>query len=259
MVGDRRAEVAELFREYRRTGDRRVRNRIVEEHLNVPDYYVRRYSGRGVPRDDLRQVALLTMLRSIDRFDPDLGIEFGTFASRTIEGELKRYFRDRTWAVRPPRRAQELHLELRRAEEELTQRLGRSPTVAELADELDESVDHVLEALEAGVAHRASSLDQPSRDDGEDQAPRAERLVAATEPGFNRVDQRMLVVELVEQLPEREREIIALRFFEGMSQPEIAERIGVSQSYLSRLLRKTLLHLRELLDDDADLELELDD
>lgn len=258
MVGDHRAEVAELFREYRRTGDRRVRNRLVEEHLTVPDYYVRRYSGRGVPHDDLRQVALLTMLRSIDRFDPDLGIEFGTFASRTIEGELKRYFRDRTWAVKPPRRAQELHLELRRAEEELTQRLGRSPTVAELADELDESVDHVLEALEAGVAHRASSLDQPTRDDGDDQAPRSERLVASTEPGFDRVDQRMLVVELVEQLPEREREIIALRFFEGMSQPEIAERIGVSQSYLSRLLRKTLLHLRELLEDDVDLDLDLD-
>ena len=256
MVGDHRAEVAELFREYRRTGDRRVRNRLVEEHLTVPDYYVRRYSGRGVPHDDLRQVALLTMLRSIDRFDPDLGIEFGTFASRTIEGELKRYFRDRTWAVRPPRRAQELHLELRRAEEELTQRLGRSPTVAELADELDESVDHVLEALEAGAAHRASSLDQPARDDGDDPAPRAERLVAGDEPGYGRVDQRMLVVELVEQLPEREREIIALRFFEGMSQPEIAERIGVSQSYLSRLLRKTLLHLRELLEDDPDLALE---
>ena len=256
MVGERRAEVAELFREYRRTGDRTIRNRLVEQHLSVPDYYVRRYSGRGVPRDDLRQVALLTTLRSIDRFDPDLGIEFGTFASRTIEGELKRYFRDRTWAVKPPRRAQELHLELRRAEEELTQRLGRSPTVAELADELDESVDHVLEALEAGVAHRASSLDQPTRDDGDDQAPRSERLVASTEPGFDRVDQRMLVVELVEQLPEREREIIALRFFEGMSQPEIAERIGVSQSYLSRLLRKTLLHLRELLEDDVDLDLD---
>ena len=258
MVGERRAEVADLFREYCRTGDRAIRNRLVEEHLSVPDYYVRRYSGRGVPRDDLRQVALLTMLRSIDRFDPDLGIEFGTFASRTIEGELKRYFRDRTWAVKPPRRAQELHLELRRAEEELTQRLGRSPTVAELAHELDESVDHVLEALEAGVAHRASSLDQPTRDDGDDQAPRSERLVASTEPGFDRVDQRMLVVELVEQLPEREREIIALRFFEGMSQPEIAERIGVSQSYLSRLLRKTLLHLRELLEDDVDLDLDLD-
>lgn len=256
MVGERRAEVADLFREYRRTGDRAIRNRLVEEHLSVPDYYVRRYSGRGVERDDLRQVALLTMLRSIDRFDPDLGIEFGTFASRTIEGELKRYFRDRTWAVKPPRRAQELHLELRRAEEELTQRLGRSPTVAELAHELDESVDHVLEALEAGVAHRASSLDQPTRDDGDDQAPRSERLVASTEPGFDRVDQRMLVVELVEQLPEREREIIALRFFEGMSQPEIAERIGVSQSYLSRLLRKTLLHLRELLEDDVDLDLD---
>lgn len=244
-----RAEISAQFREYRQTGDRALRNRIVEAHIDLPDYFVRRYSGRGVPEADLRQTALLTMVRAVDRFDPDLGVEFSTFASRTIEGELKRYFRDRTWDVRPPRRAQELHLDLRRAEEELSQRLGRPPTVRELASHLDETVDHVLEAMEAGSAHRAASLDQPMVPGDEQSAPHAAAL-ADIDPGFGGVERRMVVVDLVQQLPEREREIIALRFFEGLSQDEIAERIGVSQSYLSRLLRKALLQLREALEDD---------
>ena len=249
VIDERRAEIAELFREYKRTGDRRLRNRLVEEPLDLPDYHVRRYSGRGVPADDLRQVALLTMLRAVDRFDPDLGVSFGTFASRTIDGELKRWFRDRTWAVKPPRRTQELHLELRQAGEDMTHRLGRPPTVQELADELDETVDHVLEALEAGVAHRAGSLDQPAFE-ADDRAPLADRVLATSDPGYDGVDRRMVVVELVQQLPERERDVVMMRFFENMTQPEIAARIGVSQSYLSRLLRKALLHLREALDDD---------
>src|SRR3954468_16509856 len=155
----------EQFVEYRRTGDRRLRNELVEQHRGSADYFVKRYARRGVPEDALRQVALLAIVHAVDRFDPDVGVAFSTFASRTIEGELKRYFRDRTWSVRPPRRAQELHLELRRADEDLTQRLGRSPTLTELAAEVGESEDHVLEALEAGVAHQATSLDQPQGDD----------------------------------------------------------------------------------------------
>jgi RNA polymerase sigma-B factor len=245
---ERPADLGELFREYRRTGSRRIRNQIVEAHLDIPDYYVRRFAGKGVAADDLRQTALLAMLRAVDRYDPDLGVEFSTFAGRTIDGELKRYFRDRTWAVRPPRRTQELHLHLRRAGEELTHELGRAPTVRELADAVDETVDHVLEALEAGVAHRANSLDQPAGDD-DGQAP-AERLLVSDDVGYERIDRRLVVGELLDLLDDREREIIALRFFEGMSQPEIAERIGVSQSYLSRLLRKALLRLRDVLPED---------
>ena len=249
-----RSSTAALFAEYRATGDRRVRNQIVELYRDVAEYYVKRYSRRGVPADDLRQVSLLTILRAVDRFDPEQGVEFSTFASRTVDGELKRYFRDRTWTVRPPRRAQELHLALRKTDEELTQRLGRSPTVAELARELDESVDHVLEALEAGVAHQATSIDQSPVGEESDAARRSERMLAKNEVGFSHVDRRMIIAELLEGLPERDRQVIEMRFFQNRTQEEIATEIGVSQSYLSRILRRVLLDLREQLGDDWDSE-----
>jgi RNA polymerase sigma-B factor len=239
---DRAAEIA-LFVEYRATGDRRLRNQLVEEHRQLADYFVKRYSRRGVAADDLRQLALMAIIHAVERFDPGVGVAFSTFASRTIEGELKRYFRDRTWSVRPPRRAQELHLELRRADEDLAQQLGRSPTVGELASLLGVSEDHVLEALEAGVAHQAASLDQaPSQDN--DGATRGDRVLATSDAGFGQVDRQIIVRALMEGLPERERTIVYMRFFENMSQPEIAEQVGVSQSYLSRILRKALLDLR---------------
>jgi RNA polymerase sigma-B factor len=241
-------DVANRFRAYRRTGDRVMRNALVEEHLGLADFYVKRYGGRGVASDDLRQVAFLAIVRAVERFDPEYGIEFSTFASRTIEGELKRYFRDRTWSVRPPRRAQELHLEVRRAEEDLHQRLGRSPTVAELADEVGETVDHVLEALEAGVAHSAASLDQPDPSDETSPGPIAQRTLAQLEVGFGTVESRMVIERLLEKLPERERIVIEMRFFRNMTQPEIADEIGVSQSYLSRILRKALVELRNQLE-----------
>jgi RNA polymerase sigma-B factor len=245
-----RSQTGALFAEYRATGDRRVRNQIVELYRDVAEYYVKRYSRRGVPADDLRQVSLLTILRAVDRFDPEHGVEFSTFASRTVDGELKRYFRDRTWTVRPPRRSQELHLVLRKTDEELTQRLGRSPTVAELARELDESVDHVLEAMEAGVAHQATSIDQSPVGDDADTSRRSERMLAQGETGFAQVDRKVVLEQLLEGLPERDRQVIQMRFFENRTQEEIASEIGVSQSYLSRILRRVLLDLREQLGDD---------
>jgi len=250
----RKVRAADLFEEYRRTGDRRIRNELVELHRDVAEYYVMRFARRGVSVEDLRQVALLTILRAVDRFDPVHGVEFSTFASRTIEGELKRYFRDRTWTVRPPRRAQELHLSLRRAEDDLAQKLGRSPTVAELATELDESVDHVLEAMEAGVAHQGTSLDQPSPgSDERDGAVLADRVLSTADPGFGHVDRRLVIGELLETLDERDRLVIELRFFQNCTQEEIAARIGVSQSYLSRILRRVLLDLRERLGEEWDV------
>lgn len=244
---DRSVEMAP-FVAYRETGDRRLRNQLVEENRHLADYFVKRYSRRGVAADDLRQLALLAIIHAVERFDPDVGVAFSTFASRTIEGELKRYFRDRTWSVRPPRRSQELHLELRRTEEDLAQALGRSPTVSELAEALDVSEDHVLEALEAGVAHQAASLDHAPG--GDDDAPtRGERVLAEAEPGYGDVDRKLVVHELMLDLPERERSIVYMRFFENMTQPEIAERVGVSQSYLSRILRKALVDLRARMPD----------
>ncbi len=221
------------FVEYRRTRDRNLRNQLVEENRHVADYLIRRYSHRGVPEDDLRQISLLAVIAAVERFDPSMDVAFSTFAGRTIEGELKRYLRDRTWMVRPPRRSQELHLELRRADEDLTQQLGRSPTIAELAAAVDESEDHVLEALEAGVAHQSTSL--------------GDHVLVNRETGFDDIEAQQIVADLVAGLDERDREVVRLRFYEHLTQPEIAERLGVSQSYLSRILRRILVDLRDQL------------
>lgn len=239
----------ELFREYRRTRDRALRNRLVERHMSLADYYVRRYSGRGVQREDLRQLSLLAVIAAVERFDPEMGVGFGTFASRTIEGECKRYLRDRTWIVRPPRRAQETHLLLRRLEEELTHRLGRSPTLDELSEAADVPVEDLLEAMEAGAAQQAASFDQPMRDS--DRSSDSDAALAEVDLGFLDVDQRMVVEGLLAGLDERERKIIELRFYRNMTQPEIAEIFGVSQSYLSRVIRRILTTLRERLEAEA--------
>lgn len=217
-----------------------ARNRLVEDHVDLADHFARRYAGRGLPREDLRQMALLAIVKAADRFEPERGVAFSTFASRTIDGELKRSFRDRSWSVRPPRALQELHLALRKADEELTHELGRHPALAELAERLDVGEEDVLEALEAGAAHHADSIDAPM---GDGERTAADRL-GRGEVGYSQAEGRLLVDDLLATLPERERMILGLRFYENLSQEEIAERIGVSQSYLSRLLRRTLLELR---------------
>ena len=220
--------------------DTAARNRLVEEHADLAEHFARRYSGRGLARDDLRQMALLAMVKAADRFEPARGVAFATFASRTIDGELKRQFRDRSWSVRPPRALQELHLTLRKVDEELTQELGRHPRLDELAERLEVGEEDVLEALEAGAAHRADSLDAPL---GDGERTASDKL-GEGDVGFGRAEGRMIVEDLLATLPERERTILELRFYDNLSQEEIAERIGVSQSYLSRLLRRTLLDLR---------------
>jgi len=244
-----------IFREYRATSDRRLRNKIVEQHRHLADRFARRYRARGIPVEDLRQTALLAMVRAVDRFDPEQGVTFATFASRTMDGELKRTLRDKAWAVRPPRAAQERHLALRKREEELTHRLGRPPSIAELAEALGATVDEVLEAVEAGGARTAGGITR-TNDDGS--VVDADDLLSVHDIGYGRTDDRLLVAELLSELDERSREVIRLRFFERMGQDEIAQRIGVSQSYLSRLLRKILLDLRSKIGDLAD-QFDLDD
>ena len=241
-MSDTAVDLLDLFRRYQETGDRRLRNDIVEEHRHLADRFARRYRARGIPVEDLRQTALVAMVRAVDRFDIAQGVTFATFASRTMDGELKRALRDRAWAVRPPRAAQERHLALRKREEELTHKLGRAPTVQELAAALDASIDEVLEAIEAGGARTAGGITR-TNDDGA--VVEADDLLAVGETGFGRVDDRMQVAELLDQLGEREREVIRLRFFERLGQEEIAQLVGVSQSYLSRLLRRILLDLRD--------------
>ena len=240
------AELDRLFVVFRDSGERAVRNRLVEAHRGLAASIANDYRGRGVELDDLVQIAMLGMIKAVERYDVERGIPFSSFASRTVNGEIKRYFRDRTWAVRPPRSAQERHLDLRRARAALALRLGRPPTVAELAAELDVSEDDVLDAVEAGAAYRATSLDA-RRPGDDDQGPLGDRLPGADAPS-GRVEMRLLVDQLLDTLPEREAEIMRLRFYEELTQSQIAERLGISQMHVSRLMRRCLVDLRATLD-----------
>jgi RNA polymerase sigma-B factor len=239
-------ELDQLFREFRRTGARATRNRLVEAHRGLAASIAHDYRDRGVELDDLVQIAMLGTLKAVERYEPERGIPFSSFASRTINGEIKRYFRDRTWAVRPPRSAQERHLDLRRATSALTVRLGRAPKVPELAEELDISTEAVLEAMEAGAAYRATSLDarRPGDDEGLSLSDRLPSEEAASRPA----EIRVLVGQLLDSLPPREAEILRLRYYEELTQTEIAERVGISQMHVSRLIRRCLLDLRAALD-----------
>ncbi|MBI2709758.1 MAG: sigma-70 family RNA polymerase sigma factor [Actinobacteria bacterium] len=240
------AEASAKLVEYRRTGDRRLRNEVVEAHRYVADQIARRFAGRaGVAEEDLRQVGLLAMVRATDRFDPDMGATFATFSRRTVEGELKRYLRDHSWSVRPPRAVQELHLRLRKLEDELGHELGRPPTVRELADHLEVDTELVLEAQEAGRARRAASLDAPSPDDEGDRVP---AVLGTLDRNLADSELRLTVTRLLDRLPEREQLVIRRRFFEQRSQADIADELGVSQSFVSRLLRHALDELRDILD-----------
>ncbi len=230
----------EQFEEFARTRDERLRNQLVESHLGLAHQLARRFSSRGEAYDDLVQVASLALVKSVDRFDPERGVEFSTFATRTVIGELKRHFRDKGWAIRAPRRIQELYLELGPAIESLTQEHGRLPTVAEMAAAVGASEEAVLEAMEAGQSYRTSSIDAPDRQEG----TIANRL-GDIDAGFAGTEDRMLLAISLTRLPERELTILNLRFVDGLTQSEIAEQIGISQMHVSRLLASSLAKLRE--------------
>lgn len=235
--------IDDLIEGYQRTGDRRLRNRVVEAHLSVAEHHVRRFArSAGVSSEDLHQTAVLAMVRAVDRFDTSKGCTFRTFASRTVEGELKRYLRDRVWMVRPPRQAQERYLHVRQASEELTQALGRTPTVREVADEIDAPVVDVLDAMEAGQARTASRLDAPGLN-GEDRTSLTGRL-GAVDPAFSDVDERAVLRDAVSHLADRQQRVLHLRFVEELTQPQIADEVGLSQSYVSRLLRGSIEQIR---------------
>jgi RNA polymerase sigma-B factor len=240
------AELDRLFADYRATERRALRNQLVEAHRGLAASIANDYRGRGVELDDLVQIAMLGMLKAVERYDPARGIPFSSFASRTVNGEIKRYFRDRTWAVRPPRSAQERHLDLRRARTALLSRLGRPPTVQELAVELDIPTDDVLDAIEAGAAYRATSLD--ARRSGDDDSGSLADKLEGGEPASGRVELRVLVDQLLDTLPEREAEILRLRFYDELTQSEIADRLGISQMHVSRLMRRCLVDLRAIVE-----------
>jgi RNA polymerase sigma-B factor len=241
----------DTFVAYRQTGDRALRNELVETHRDLAVHLARRYRNRGEPLDDLIQVAMVGLLKAVERFEPDRGVAFSTFAGPTIEGELKRHFRDTAWSVRVPRGLQELALEINRTVGDLSQQLGRSPTVAELARTSGRTTEEVLEALEASRALSATSFDETGGEDSGERETRspAERL-GEVDAGVASVERQMLVADLLENLPERERQILVLRFYEGMTQSQIASRVGISQMHVSRLIVRSLATLRRHVDVD---------
>ena len=237
-----REEIRAKFAEYGRTRDRRTRNELIEAHRPLATHLARRYANRGEPLDDLVQVAFVGMLKAVERFDLERGLEFSTFATATVDGELKRHFRDKTWSIRVPRRFQELHLRLAPTIAELTQRLGRAPLISEIARELGIRDEEVLEAMEVGGAYRSASLDAPGGEGRE--GGLAERL-GSLDGNFDLTEHRVVIERALEALPEREREVLRLRFFEDLTQTEIAEQVGVSQMHVSRLIARSLTVLRQ--------------
>ncbi|MET9788377.1 RNA polymerase sigma factor SigF [Streptomyces canus] len=221
-----------------------LRNKLVRMHLPLVEHLARRFRNRGEPLDDLTQVATIGLIKSVDRFDPDRGVEFSTYATPTVVGEIKRHFRDKGWAVRVPRRLQELRLALTTATAELSQQHGRSPTVHELAEKLAISEEEVLEGLESANAYSTLSLDVPDTDD---ESPAVADTLGAEDEALEGVEYRESLKPLLEDLPPREKRILLLRFFGNMTQSQIAQEVGISQMHVSRLLARTLAQLREKL------------
>jgi RNA polymerase sigma-B factor len=237
-------EVVARFRRLRESGDRKLRNELIEEHRWIAANAARRFADKGEPIDDLIQVAMLGVLKAVERFDPGVGVPFISFAMPTVLGELRRHFRDATWAMRVPRRVKDLRTELTKVTEQLAAALGRPPKPAELATHMHVEVEDVLEALEAGAAYRPGPLAPPTEADDTGGQGRALRVEDASLEGT--VD-RVLVDQLLDGLPERERRIVELRFFAGLSQSQIADEVGLSQVHVSRLLRSSLTSLQRRL------------
>jgi RNA polymerase sigma-B factor len=219
-----------------------LRDRLVAAHLPLAHNIARRFAHRGEPQDDLEQVATVGLIHAVDRFEPGRGSDFLSFAIPTITGEVRRHFRDHAWAVRVPRRLKDLHVAIGAAISELSQRHGRAPTATELAEHLGLPREQVLEGLEAANAYRSSSLDGLL--DASTTGIALEDIVGEADAELERVEFRTTLAPLLEQLDERERTILKLRFFAGMTQSQIAQHIGLSQMHVSRLLSRTLARLR---------------
>ena len=231
-------EVAALFAAL---PDPEARDALARRFLPLAEHLARRFGGRGQAHDDLVQVASLGLLHALDRFDPERGVQFATFATATIVGELKRHFRDRGWGVRVPRSLQEATMQVNRVTGELWQTLGRAPTVADIAAETGLADEQVLEALEASHAYANASLDAPVGESG----AAAGDLIGDDDPRFNVSEEWLAMTPALRALSPRERRILYLRFFEDKTQTEIAEDVGVSQMHVSRLLSQSLEQLRQ--------------
>ena len=234
-----------LFRAAR-AGDAQAREQLIMAYRGLARNIARKYRDRdeGIPFEDLEQVAYLGLIKAIDRFEPERGFEFSTFATPTITGELRRYFRDKGWSVRVPRRLQDLSQKVKTATDDLAVQLGHTPSVSELAEYLGASVDDVLEAMEASSAYSSVSIEKTSNPDDEDALTLMDSL-GNEDRDLTGTDDRLLLDEAISSFSPREQQVVRMRFIEGLTQVEIANQLGISQVQVSRLLRKTLGRLQE--------------
>jgi RNA polymerase sigma-B factor len=246
-VRTERQRTRELFARFAQTRSEDIRNELVVAYLNLVRFLALKFANRGEPLDDLVQVGTVGLLKAIDRFEPERGIEFTTYATPTIVGEIKRYFRDRGWAVKVPRRLQELNLTVNRTSEKMAVEMGRSPTVAELAARLGATEEEILEAQELGQAYTLLSLDSEVTGDGDRKSQTLADTVGVVDSGLELLEDRANLERAFHVLTGRERVIIHLRFYESVSQTEIAKRLNVSQMHVSRLQAKALEKLRAAL------------
>jgi RNA polymerase sigma-B factor len=247
-----RDEVRELFRAYKEADSEMeralFRGKLVNQYIGLVEFLARRFRNRGELLEDLVQVGTIGLLKAIDRFELEREVEFSTYATPTIVGEIKRHFRDKGWAVRVPRRLQELHLELTKIISHLGQDLGRSPTVAEIAEAAGTTEEVVLEGMEIAQAYNFTSLDAPLDSDDSESSSFADQI-GAEDDQLENLEYRAALAPEMAKLPERERRILYLRFYKGLTQSEIADLMGISQMHVSRLLNRTLMRLREALEE----------
>jgi RNA polymerase sigma-B factor len=240
-----------LLRRYHEDGDLQAREQLIEQYMSLVRSLARRYSYRGEPLEDLVQIGAIGLIKAIDRFDLERGVELTTYATPNIIGEIKRHFRDKGWSVRVPRGLQELNVQLSRLVEQLTVQLGRSPTIPELAKGAGVEEELVLEALESGRAYTSLSLSVGGGGGDEDDLDPLESL-GTEEHQYEVSEDRAVLAPGFKALDERERKILQLRFFEGLTQSQIAQQVGISQMHVSRLIRRSLEKIRETIAEDEE-------
>ncbi|HAF60036.1 MAG TPA: B/F/G family RNA polymerase sigma-70 factor [Clostridiales bacterium UBA9856] len=246
MTSQEKNTINELFEEYSRTKDLNIRNQIVEKYLYMVDILAKKFINKGVDYDDLYQIGSMALVFAVERFDPNKGYEFTSFATPTIIGEIKRYFRDKGWAVKVPRKWKEISAKLPAAKEALHQRLGRAPLVSEIAEYLGYSEEDILEAMESGQAYGTFSLQQTYDDGGnEGEASIFEKYTARDEVGYINFENSEVIKAVLNKLNDQERKVFRMRFFDEKTQQQIADEIGVSQMTVSRLEKKLRDKFRE--------------
>ena len=241
-------ETAELFREYARDHNPAVRDKLILRHQNLVHYLAGKFANRGIPLEDLAQVGMIGLINAVDRFDPDRGLQFSTYATPTILGEIRRHFRDKGWSLKVPRRLQELNIAAAKAAEQIGAAMGRSPTIQEVATRIGASEEETLEAIELGNAYETVALDAPMQAQGESAPLTLAEFLGEEDESLQKIDSYGDLRQAIDSLEPREKAIIYYRFFKDLSQTQVAKRLNISQMHVSRLQHKAMKKLRELMD-----------